>query len=112
MCWGAEVHLSRSTQNSHRIGRPSCLENPRPKAAEYSLTESAPLSISRRTGTYKAGAIDKTTMRGFDVRVSPLLLRNQQIKKLGQRFTQSPKSVDCSINVLYLRRVALAIFAT
>jgi len=40
-CWGAEVHLSRSTQNSHRIGRPLCLENPRPAGAEYSLTESA-----------------------------------------------------------------------
>jgi hypothetical protein len=27
---------------THRIGRPSCLENPRPEGAEYSLTESAP----------------------------------------------------------------------
>src|ERR1039457_3279080 len=26
----------------YRIGRPSCLENPRPEGAEYSLTESAP----------------------------------------------------------------------
>jgi hypothetical protein len=27
---------------THRIGRPLCLENPRPEGAEYSLTESAP----------------------------------------------------------------------
>src|ERR1035438_4656920 len=27
---------------TYRIGRPSCLENPRPEGAEYSLTESAP----------------------------------------------------------------------
>src|SRR5260370_40960819 len=40
-CWGAEVRLSRSSQNRHRIGRPSCLENPKPAGAEYSLTESA-----------------------------------------------------------------------
>src|ERR1035441_1587448 len=26
---------------THRIGRPLCLENPRPEGAEYSLTESA-----------------------------------------------------------------------
>src|ERR1022692_5048566 len=26
----------------YRIGRPLCLENPRPEGAEYSLTESAP----------------------------------------------------------------------
>ena len=32
---------------THRIGRPLCLENPRPEGAEYSLTENAPLSISR-----------------------------------------------------------------
>src|ERR1017187_8534546 len=27
---------------AYRIGRPLCLENPRPEGAEYSLTESAP----------------------------------------------------------------------
>src|SRR5215471_2471910 len=27
---------------THRIGRPQCLENPRPEGAECSLTESAP----------------------------------------------------------------------
>jgi hypothetical protein len=27
---------------THRIGRPLCLENPRPEGAEYSLTESDP----------------------------------------------------------------------
>src|SRR5215472_5190253 len=27
---------------THRIGRPKCLENPRPEGAECSLTESAP----------------------------------------------------------------------
>ncbi len=27
--------------NIHRIGRPLCLENPRPEGAEYSLTENA-----------------------------------------------------------------------
>ena len=28
--------------NTYRIGRPLCLENPRPEGAEYSLTESDP----------------------------------------------------------------------
>jgi len=30
---------------THRIGRPLCLENPRPAGAEYSLTESAPAPL-------------------------------------------------------------------
>jgi hypothetical protein len=32
--------FSRSSQKPHRIGRPSCLENPRPKRGIYQLTES------------------------------------------------------------------------
>ena len=42
-CWGAEVCLSRL--NKHRIGRPSCLENPRPEGAELTNGERY-LSIS------------------------------------------------------------------
>jgi len=35
--------LSRfSPKKAYRIGRPQCLENPRPEGAECSLTESAP----------------------------------------------------------------------
>src|SRR5664279_2882064 len=30
---------------THRIGRPLCLENPRPEGAEYSLAESAPSPV-------------------------------------------------------------------
>ena len=39
MWLGAEVRLSRS-QKTYRIGRPLCLENPRPEGAECSLAES------------------------------------------------------------------------
>ena len=43
----AEVRLSRSTPKTHRIGRPLCLENPRPEGAEHLLTVERYLSISR-----------------------------------------------------------------
>jgi hypothetical protein len=36
----AEVRF-RALQTNHRIGRPGCLENPRPNRADYSLTENA-----------------------------------------------------------------------
>jgi alpha-beta hydrolase superfamily lysophospholipase len=35
---------------THRIGRPPCLENPRPEGAEYSLTESAPAPFHAESG--------------------------------------------------------------
>src|SRR5260370_31750219 len=56
-CWGAEVPLSRSSQNTHRIGRPSCLENPNPAWAEYSLTESAPSPFHAEPEQYSQLAV-------------------------------------------------------
>src|SRR5947208_11787170 len=42
----AEVPLPRSSKNQDRIGRPRCLENPRPKGGMLTNGE-RPLSISR-----------------------------------------------------------------
>src|SRR4051794_25725396 len=41
-CGWARKFAFRALTKTHRIGRPLCLENPRPEGAEYSLTESDP----------------------------------------------------------------------
>ena len=47
----------RALPKTHRIGRPLCLENPRPEGAEYSLTESASLhfTLNRHTSAFSHG---------------------------------------------------------
>jgi hypothetical protein len=49
----AEASLSGLFQEPHRIGRPGCLENPRPMGAEYSLAE-RPLSPFQAELTHQA----------------------------------------------------------
>src|SRR5947207_8273875 len=39
---GARKFIFRALPETYRIGRPLCLENPRPEGAEYLLPESAP----------------------------------------------------------------------
>jgi len=41
-CGWARKFTFRALKNTYRIGRPLCLENPRPEGAECSLAESVP----------------------------------------------------------------------
>src|SRR5664279_5721062 len=52
---------------THRIGRPLCLENPRPEGAEYSLTESAPSPLHAEPEQLNLSAHECTFICSFGI---------------------------------------------
>ena len=52
---GARKFIFRALPETYRIGRPLCLENPRPEGAEYLLPESAPSPFHAEPTQREAG---------------------------------------------------------
>ncbi len=75
-CRGADIHVPRSTPQSHRIGRPLCLENPRPIGAELITNgERSPLHFTLSRNKSIASNLNQTYFEEWCLSVLSRLLR-------------------------------------